>query len=61
VSHSERETWDVVLERGTVAADEVATVVGGDRADSVRVLDLLVRRRLLRHDGAAYYPPGAVR
>ena len=60
VSHDEREAWDMVLARGTVAADEVAMVVGGDLAASARVLDALVRRRLLRHDGGAYCPPGAV-
>ena len=61
VSHQERDAWEAVLARGALGAEEVATVVGGDRAASARVLDALVRRRLLRHDGTAYFPPGAVR
>ena len=59
VSSDERDAWEAVLARGAVGVDEVATVVGRDPVTSARVLDALVRRRLLRNDGAAYYPPGA--
>ena len=58
VSDAERSAWNHVYLRGPSAAEELATAVGGNNADVAPVLDSLLRRRLLRLEGAAYVPVG---
>jgi hypothetical protein len=59
VTDDERAIWEMVYARGSAAAD----MNGGsphDPAERARILESLLQRRLLRHDGVAYTPLGPV-
>jgi hypothetical protein len=60
VTDDERATWEMVYARGSACAHEVAAGAGRETADMTRILESLLQRRLLRHDGAAYAPLGPV-
>jgi hypothetical protein len=62
VTDDEREIWEMVYARGTGPADTTARAGGSDRepAEKARILESLLHRRLLRHDGVAYAPLGPV-
>ena len=60
VTDDERAIWEMVYARGSAAAGDVADSRGGDPANMARVLESLLHRRLLRHDGVSYTPLGPV-
>ncbi|MFI5246268.1 MAG: hypothetical protein ACHQQR_13625 [Gemmatimonadales bacterium] len=60
VTDDERAIWEMVYTRGTACAHDVATGAGREPAEMARILDSLLQRRLLRHDGVAYAPLGPV-
>ena len=60
VSDDERAIWEMVYARGSAAADDVADVAGREPAEMARILESLLHRRLLRHDGVTYAPLGPV-
>ena len=60
VTDDERTIWEMVYARGSACATDVAIGVGREPAEMTRILDSLLQRRLLRHDGAAYAPLGPV-
>ena len=60
VTDEERAIWEMVYARGSAAADDVAIGTGREPAEMVRILESLLQRRLLRHDGATYAPLGPV-
>jgi hypothetical protein len=60
VSDEERAIWEMVYARGSAAADDVADVAGREPAEMARILESLLHRRLLRHDGVTYAPLGPV-
>lgn len=58
VTDDERSIWEMVYLRG--AADDDARRAGRDPVEITRILESLLHRRLLRHDGVAYAPLGPV-
>ena len=60
VSDDERAIWEMVYARGSAAADDVADGAGREPAEMARILESLLHRRLLRHDGDTYAPLGPV-
>jgi hypothetical protein len=60
VSDEERAVWEMVYARGAAAPADVAPGAGHDPADIARILESLLHRRLIRHDGVAYAPLGPV-
>ena len=64
VTDDERAIWEMVYARGTVPTDAATgrAASGSERepAEMARILESLLRRRLLRHDGVAYAPLGPV-
>jgi hypothetical protein len=60
VSDEERAIWEMVYARGSAAADDVADGAGREPAEMTRILESLLHRRLLRHDGDTYAPLGPV-
>jgi hypothetical protein len=57
VTDDERAIWEMVYTRGAAPAEMVATL---EPAETTRILESLLHRRLLRHDGVAYAPLGPV-
>jgi hypothetical protein len=57
VTSDERAIWEMVYARGAVPTDTGATL---EPAETTRILESLLHRRLLRHDGVAYAPLGPV-
>lgn len=60
VTDEERSIWEMVYSRGSASADGAGNGTSHDPADMARVLESLLHRRLLRHDGVAYAPLGPV-
>jgi hypothetical protein len=60
VTDDERSIWEMVYARGSAAADDVDGGPARDPAEMARILESLLHRRLLRHDGVAYAPLGPV-
>jgi hypothetical protein len=60
VTDDERAIWEMVYARGSAAAEDVAIGAGRDPGEMARILESLLRRRLLRQDGIAYAPLGPV-
>lgn len=59
VTDEERSIWEVVNSRGSAAAQDVARTAERDPAGVAQILESLLHRRLLRHDGVSYTPLGA--
>jgi hypothetical protein len=59
VTEQERSIWESVYSRAA-SADPVPSATPSDPAETARVLESLLHRRLLRHDGVAYAPLGPV-
>jgi hypothetical protein len=60
VTDDERAIWEMVYARGSAAAGDVNGASAHEPAERARILESLVHRRLLRHDGVAYTPLGPV-
>lgn len=60
VTDDERAIWEMVYARGSAVATDVVNGSGRDPAELARILESLLHRRLLRHDGVAYAPLGPV-
>ena len=60
VTDDERTMWEMVYARGSMPSEDAGAASAGDPAPSDRILQSLLRRRLLRHDGVAYMPLGPV-
>ena len=60
VTDDERAIWEMVYARGSAVAADVVTGSDRDPAELARILESLLHRRLLRHDGVAYAPLGPV-
>lgn len=60
VTDQERSIWETVYARGSAPAVDVDGAPAHDAADTARILESLLHRRLLRHDGVAYAPLGPV-
>jgi hypothetical protein len=50
----------MVYARGSAGAEDVAAGAGRDPAEMAGILETLLHRRLLRHDGTVYAPLGPV-
>jgi hypothetical protein len=57
VTDNERAIWETVYARGAAPTDMGAAL---EPAETTRILESLLHRRLLRHDGVAYAPLGPV-
>jgi hypothetical protein len=57
VTDEERSIWEMVYARGSAISEEVSV---RDPDHTARILESLLHRRLLRHDGEAYAPLGPV-
>jgi hypothetical protein len=60
VTDEERAIWETVYAQGSAALDDTSAAPLYSAADKARVLESLLHRRLLRHDGVAYAPLGPV-
>ena len=60
VTDDERAIWESVYTRGASTPSSTPAVGLSDSADPARILESLLQRRLLRHDGVAYAPLGPV-
>lgn len=60
VTDRERAIWETVYSRGSAAPGDTGSGAGDDPTERARILESLLQRRLLRHDGAAYAPLGPV-
>ncbi len=60
VTDQERSIWESVYARGASALGAAPGTPPSDAAETARVLESLLHRRLLRHDGVAYAPLGPV-
>lgn len=60
VTDDERAIWEMVYARGAACPHDVAAGADREPAEMARILDSLLQRRLLRHDGVSYAPLGPV-
>jgi len=60
VTDQERSIWESVYTRGPSLAGAPSSAAQNDSVETARILESLLHRRLLRHDGVAYAPLGPV-
>jgi hypothetical protein len=60
VTDDERAIWEMVYARGSAVAADPFNGSHFEPAELARILESLLHRRLLRHDGVAYAPLGPV-
>jgi hypothetical protein len=60
VTEQERSIWETVYLRRSSASDAAPAAPASDPTETARILESLLHRRLLRHDGVSYAPLGPV-